>query len=264
MFSAREYSYYKEYECPVRYIAIKAVSGQRVADEFAEEHLDNEMIRTLHFDHMLLQKNYERAEQLCREIIAQNMPSRNSASQWDARLLDVYQKSGNHPMLKRFLHDLFFQGHKAAYYDQLKAILIADGEWKNGYYPFLEQVKGALDASSYAYPRKGKGSGRCSWRSSKKPDYVYSLLNVSSRIIQEIFSLCVRKIILRASESSDRNGYRRIGDDIKKLYGFGGQQEALNAVTTLKQNYPRCPSLKEELDNIAATQMVQGTKHRNK
>jgi hypothetical protein len=265
LYSTREYSSYEKYECLVRYAAIKSVSGQSAADEFAEEHLDNEEIRILHFDRMLLLKNYVRAEQLCREIIGQNNPTSYSTDQWITRLLDVYQKSGNRIILKQFLHGLLFQGHKTKYYDQLKALLVADGEWERDYSHFLEQVKGAVDAYSYMrILEKEQEWALLMIQLRENPDNAYTFAEcLVPHYPQEIYAMCVRKIVLGAREASDRNGYRRIGADIKKLYTFGGQLEALNVVETLKQNYPRRPSLKDELD-IAVAQMVHGMKHRKK
>ena len=259
MFSDQKYSYFEEYECIVRYNAIESVYGQSAADAFAEEHLDNEEIRILHYERMLLMKNYKRAEQLCREILSQLPLIGFRTDQWYKRLLDIYQESGESEKLKQFLFELLFQYKKTEYYNQLKEHLIKDGVWENEYPRVLQQLAGILDAYSYMrILEKEQEWALLMMQLRGLPDYVYSFAeSLVPQYAKEVYTMYTRKILIDTGDVSDRKGYRRVCSYIMKLYALGGHQEAINVVETLKQNYPRRPSLKDELD-IVVLQMSEG------
>ncbi|MEA4932430.1 MAG: hypothetical protein VB071_02390 [Lawsonibacter sp.] len=68
----------------------------------------------------------------------------------------------------------------------------------------------------------------------------------------EIHALCLDEIHSQATEANCRPQYKKVCGNIKKLFAFGGTQEAGTVIEELKTRYPRRPAMQDELNALAA------------
>jgi hypothetical protein len=66
----------------------------------------------------------------------------------------------------------------------------------------------------------------------------------------ETFAICLEMIYKEAAEADNRTKYKKVCGKIKKLFEFGGTEEADIAIAELITKYPRRPAMLEELDSL--------------
>jgi len=86
----------------------------------------------------------------------------------------------------------------------------------------------------------------------KHPSEVFTYgKQMSADFSGETFKLCLGQIRKQAAEADNRIKYRKVCGSIKKLFDFGGVDEADDIIEELKTKYPRRPAMVEELNTTA-------------
>jgi hypothetical protein len=74
---------------------------------------------------------------------------------------------------------------------------------------------------------------------------------LSAHYPSDVYSLCLAEIRKQAAEANNRDLYKHVCSNIKRLVEFGGKSEADVVIAELKSRYPRRPAMLEELDILA-------------
>lgn len=247
---SQKYSTYKEWDCLVRIKAIRAVDGFDAAHEYANKNLQYRDVRKVAVQMAIESKNYSHAEKLCNEIIDEKGRDNFWAREWFELLLEVYEKSENDEAKITLLHEMLVDRHEAKYYALYKELLQKSGKWEQESSVLLDELEHSVSYESFA---------EILWKENKKirllehmkqyPSialcYTEKLGNKYSDVT---FPLCITEIERHASQSSNRQQYKNVCREIKKLFNCGA--DVMPLIEKLKENYPRRSAFIDELEKL--------------
>lgn len=245
-----KYSVYKKWDCLVKIKAIRAVDGFDVANEYANANLQYLDVRKVAVQMAIESENYSHAEKLCNEIIDERGRDNFWATEWFELLLEVYDKSGNDEAKINLVHELLVDRHGAKYYDLYKKLLQKSGRWEQESSVLLDELERSVSYESFA---------EILWKENKKirllehmKQYPSIALYYTEKLGTEhsdiTFPLCITEIERHASQSSNRQQYKNVCREIKRLHRCGADVQPL--IEKLKIAYPRRSAFIDELEKL--------------
>ena len=246
----QKYSTYKEWDCLVRIKAIREVEGFDAANEYANKNLQYHTVRKVAVQMAIEQGNYSHAEKLCNEMINELGRDNFWASEWFELLLKVYEKSGNDEAKITLLHEMLIDRHEAKYYGMYKEFLQRLGRWEQESSVLLNELEHSVSYESFADVLwKENEELRLLEHMKKYPSialcYTEKLGNKYSDVT---FPLCMTEIEHHAGQSSNRQQYKNVCREIKKLLGCGA--DVIPLIEKLKENYSRRSAFIDELEKL--------------
>ncbi len=247
---SQKYSTYKEWDCLIRIKAIRAVDGFDAAHEYANKNLQYHDVRKVAVQMAIESKKYSHAEKLCNEIIDEKGRDNFWAGEWFELLLKVYEKSGNDEARIGLVHELLVDRHEAKYYDLYKKLLQKSGRWEQESSVLLDELERSVSYESFA---------EILWKENKKirllehmkqyPSIaLYYTEKLGNKYSDVTFPLYITEIERHASQSSDRQQYKNVCREIKKLFNCGA--DVMPLIEKLKENYPRRSAFIDELEKL--------------
>lgn len=245
-----KYSVYKEWDCLVRIKALNAVEGANAAEEYANTKLQYSRVRRVAVEMAIERENYSYAEKLCNEIINERGRDAYWSREWFESLLEVYKKSGNDEARIGLVHELLVDRHEAKYYALYKELLQKSGKWEQESSALLDELEYSVSYENFA---------EILWKENKKirllehmKQYPSSALYYTEKLGTEYsditFPLCITEIERHASQSSNRQQYKNVCREIKKLFNCGADVQPL--IEKLKIAYPRRSAFIDELEKL--------------
>ena len=195
-------------------------------------------------------ENYSYAEKLCNEIINERGRDAYWSREWFESLLEVYKKSGNDEARIGLVHELLVDRHEAKYYALYKELLQKSGKWEQESSALLDELEYSVSYENFA---------EILWKENKKirllehmKQYPSSALYYTEKLGTEYsditFPLCITEIERHASQSSNRQQYKNVCREIKKLFNCGADVQPL--IEKLKIAYPRRSAFIDELEKL--------------
>lgn len=246
----QKYSTYKEWDCLVRIKAIRSVDGTCAAEEYANKNLHYNRVRRTAVKMAVEQGNYSHAEKLCNEMINERGRDNFWSGEWFELLLEVYEKSENDEAKINLVHELLVDRHEAKYYGIYKELLQRSGRWEQESSALLDELEHSVSYESFAdILWKENEELRLLEHMKKYPSialcYTEKLGNKYSDVT---FPLCMTEIERHASQSSNRQQYKNVCREIKKLFNCGA--DVMSLIEKLKENYPRRSAFIDELEKL--------------
>lgn len=250
----------------IRYRLINTVEGPEAAREYLEQNLDVDELRLIAIRQDMERGSYANAERLClektetEEIKKQTVYvyySRHDCARpvdWNYLLFEIYEKWGHEDGKRRQARRLFLSGDWK-YYDILKNLLIKDGKWQDEYQKLREELREEM---------KKKRSPRDYMELLEKEQETELLMEqlrlypsysfqygalLAAQYGEEVFAMCEKRIREEMARAGNRKEYQSVCSLIKALDSFGGREAARKLIDELEREYPRRPSLLEELNH---------------
>lgn len=249
---SQKYSTYKEWDCLVRIKALNAVEGANAAEEYANTKLQYSCVRRVAVEMAIERENYSYAEKLCNEVINERGRDAYWSREWFELLLKVYEKSENDEAKINLVHELLVDRHEAKYYALYKELLQKSGKWEQKSSVLLDELEHSVSYESFA---------EILWKENKKirllehmkqyPSIaLYYTEKLGNKYSDITFLLCITEIERHASQSSNRQQYKNVCREIKKLFNCGA--DVMPLIEKLKENYPRRSAFIDELEKLKA------------
>ncbi|MGL5514100.1 MAG: hypothetical protein ACRDBM_12800, partial [Sporomusa sp.] len=161
--------------------------------------------------------------------------------------------SGDKEQQAELAKDLLIGKHDTKYYTILKQLLSEKGVWKTEYTSLLAKLDQNLPYNMYmAILSKEGETRRLLEQLITHPSEVFTYgKQLSTDFPAETYTLCLDEIRKQAAEANNRIKYKQVCGNIKKLFDYGGNNEASRIIEELKAKYPRRPAMIEELDGFA-------------
>lgn len=243
--------YLKDSRAEIEYNIIKKLNGEQEAVSFAYKNLDMDNMREIVVSAAIQEKNYQEAEKLCIEAVNRNTNTwqYHGRNKWNEILFDLYRETGDVNKQAETAKQLIFRG-ATSYYDKLKNLYIESGKWEEKYPQLIAELREKLPSHVYAVILQNE----------KEWQRLLELMNKDSSLVEtyaecvapyypeQAYNLYSKKILSKATEATDRKGYKYICRMILKLADMGGITIALDVMNKLRSTYPKRSSLKDELD----------------
>lgn len=247
-----KYSVYKEWDCLVKIKAIRVVDGFDAANEYVNANLQYPDVRKIAVQMALESKNYSHAEKLCNEIIDEKGRDNFWTREWLDLLLEIYDESGNDEAKINLVHELLIDMHEAKYYDLYKELLQRSRRWKQESSALLDELEYSVSYENFA---------EILWKENKKIrllEHIKKFPSIALYYTEKLgtehsditFPLCITEIEHHASQSSNRQQYKNVCREIKKLFNCGADVNPL--IEKLKTAYPRRSAFIDELEKLKA------------
>lgn len=253
--SAGEFgTWHLECDALVRLSAVRAVEGETAADAFVAAHLQYDEIRRIAIRSAMERVDYPVAEKLCHEKIDSTDLDYYWTREWYGMLFETYAQAGNLEKQTALAEELLVLQKDTSYYAILKRLLSEKNLWAEKYPALLEQLSKNLPAHLYLTILSEEGETQRLLEVLKAyPSQVFTYgKQVSAAFPDETYALCLDEIRSQAAEANCRPQYKNVCSSIKKLFAFGGTQEAVAVIEELKARYPRRPAMQDELNALAA------------
>ena len=197
------------------------------------------------------QKDYVRTEVFCKEKIRAEKEYYWTRT-WYELLFEIYTAAENQTAQIALSHQLRVKEKGADYYCILKKLLTESGKWGNEYPKLPKALFDALPFRAYMKILYDEGENELLLEQLRlHPDDVFNYAaKLSKRYPADIYSMCVNVLRKAATQTGPRSKYQSLFGGIKKLFRFGGRSEALAIIDELKNEYPSCPAMGEELDAL--------------
>lgn len=249
---SQKYSTYKKWDCLVRIKAIRAVDGFDAANEYANANLQYPDVRKVAVQMALESKNYSHAEKLCNEMINECGRDNFWAREWFELLLEVYEKSENDEAKINLVHELLVDRHESKYYDLYKELLQKFGKWEQESSALLDELEYSVSYENFAEILwKENQVLRLLEHVKKYPSIaLYYTEKLGDKYSDVTFPLCITEIERHAGQSSNRQQYKNVCREIKRLFHCGADVKPL--IEKLKENYPRRSAFIDELEKLKA------------
>ncbi len=250
--NSQKYSAYKEWDCLVRIKAIRMVDGFDAANDYASKNLQYHDVRKVAVQMAIESKNYSHAEKLCNEIIDEKGRDNFWAGEWFELLLEVYEKSENDEAKINLVHELLVDRHEAKYYGMYKELLQRFGRWEQESSALLNELEHSVSYESFAdILWKENQEFRLLEHMKKYPSIaLYYTEKLGNKYSDVTFPLCITEIERHASQSSNRQQYKNVCREIKRLFHCGADVKPL--IEKLKIAYPKRSALIDELEKLKA------------
>jgi hypothetical protein len=246
-------SWYHEQDRLIRLSAITAVEGNQAAEQYIAANLVYDGIRRIAIRHAVENGNFDLAKQLCIDKIATITYGYHWTRAWYNLLFDVYVKFGDQEKQAALAEDLLYNQRDDHYYAILKALLMEKGVWNTRYSNILDRLAQCLPYNAYMYILSQENErARLLGELKLHPASVFTYgSQLSAHYPSDVYSLCLAEIRKQAAEANNRDLYKHVCSNIKRLVEFGGKSEADVVIAELKSRYPRRPAMLEELDILA-------------
>lgn len=135
-------SYYEEYCILIKYEICSARKQKNFTEDFIKRNIHYPAIKEIAVKAEISNENYDKAEQIAKEGIAQFKEEKRYplVKKWDFLLLDIYENSENTDKLKDQLKYLFKTYHDFESYFKLKEIS-SKKEWDSFLIPEIKHIK---------------------------------------------------------------------------------------------------------------------------
>lgn len=250
-----------EQDAIVRLEITKATGSESDTADFIDANLRYDAVRRVAVNYAIAAENYLHAEKLCLEKLSPGKDINGYFRQpeWRYLLFEIYDKSGDTEKKIRTAKDLLLR-FDTKYYGILKQMLIEKDVWGSEYPLLLSQLGQRLPYHLFMKILSDEGeTGRLLEEVRK---YSSGVFNYGQQLAVEFpietYSLCVDEVREQAHEADNRIKYKKICGLIKKLFDFGGVDEAKSAIAELKLKYPRRPAFLEELDSLTVKLAKKG------
>lgn len=253
--SQKEYSsWHLESDRLVRLAAITAIDGEQSAEKFVSDNIQYDGIRLIAIRNSLDKSDFRRAERLCRDKINATDRGYHWTREWYDMLFEVYSKSGDKKRQVELAEDLILDKHDTKYYAILKQLLSEKDVWKTEYPSLLTKFAQNLPYNMYMGILSKEGeTQRLLEQLITHPSEIFTYgKQLSTDFPAETYAIFLDEIRKQAAEADNRIKYKQVCGNIKKLFDYGGNNEANRIIEELKAKYPRRPAMIEELDGLAA------------
>jgi len=263
--SGSSYRYYMEDIALVRLAAVTAMEGDAEVDQFIDEHIRYDGIRSVAVDRAIDRGDYIRAEMLCMER-AKNGNIYQWTKKWYDRLYALYEKTGDRGKQLDLAEYLLLKERDTEYYGKLKQLLTDADRWDAEYPALFDRLEESLDTEScLAILAKEKETDRMIEILEEDPECVFEHCTLlAADFPYETFALCQSVIREDAQAAGPRSHYRRLCGRIRKLHKIGGHAESARLIAELRVAYPRRTALLEELDLVEGKILREKAKRRKK
>ncbi|MBR9920322.1 MAG: hypothetical protein GYB31_05725 [Bacteroidetes bacterium] len=245
-----------QYYLPYMYQIIKNWKSKEDARAFLEQNIEYRTVRDLALELYLDEGNDAAFLDLIQKN-KENDPNSNSRI-WDDWMLRYYQKKGDKENQIKILEKFFFGTpyRNFEYYEEIKSLLTEDEikEKREEYIKYYQSKSQGYFSDTLA--NLFMEAER--WQEflhlfQQDPDI--RMLNqyftvLSDHFPQETIQMYVRIIPERMDDASNRNHYRQVCRDLKKILKLGGEAEARQIAENCLKKHPRRRAMREELERI--------------
>ena len=245
-------NWYLENEAVVKLQIVKAVGGN--VDEFIAENLKYDDVRKIAIEKAITDGNFDTAEKLCLDKIADDTPRHewSRPSEWRYLLFEIYSKENNVKKKIDAAQDLLFR-FDTRYYEILKALLTEEKVWSQEYQGLLAALSNTLPQHMYMEILSKENELEKlleAVRVDTASIFVYGK-QLSTDFGAEVYSICVSEIYEQASDANDRKKYKKICKNIKSLFDYGGISVAEEIIVDLIDKFPRRTAFVDELESLS-------------
>lgn len=251
--SRKEYSaWHLERDCLVRLAAITSVNGESSVEKFIADNLKFDGIRRIAIRKAIDKTDFTHAEMLCLNKINTTDRDYHWTREWYDMLFEVYIKMGDKVKQSDIAKDLLVNKRDTKYYGFLKVLLTENGSWENEYPLLLANLSQNLPYHLYMEILSKEREMQLLINELRKhPSEIFTYgKQLSVKFPSDTYTLCLDEIRKQAAEADNRIKYKKVCGAIKKLFEFGGVNEAQIAIAELKSKYPRRPAMIEELNAL--------------
>ncbi|WP_337484947.1 hypothetical protein [Porcipelethomonas sp.] len=142
--------------------------------------------------------------------------------------------------------------HEAKYYGMYKELLQRSGRWEQESSVLLNELEHSVSYESFAdILWKENQEFRLLEHMKKYPSIALCYAEKFGNKYSDVtFPLCITEIERHASQSSNRQQYKNVCREIKKLFNCGA--DVMPLIEKLKENYPRRSAFIDELEKLKA------------
>lgn len=244
MYSGEEYS--DTYL--IKYGIKQKLEGENAAEQYLMDNIEVDELRVIAIENAMQAKQYELAEQLCRDALKKGRWS-STVSKWDLYLERLYTETLETQKLIELTRRVLFQGY-SSYYDKLKELYVAEGLWNEEMKAsLLEELSKVLITNSYAVILEKEGEYPELLELTKKHPYLLQYIGkqIAKHDPVETSKIYEAYILEEAAAATDRRGYKSVCKLIKECADAVSKQEALLLLEKLSGMYPRRPAMQDEL-----------------
>ena len=247
-------SYHDEFYILTKLGLTIATADEDTISKYIETNLNYDSVRRYVAHYSLYTSNYNYAETLCLEKLnGNNPPSEKSyVSEWRYLLFDIYDKTGDIDKKIATAEDIMFLGD-LKYYDILKKLLKKNGSWEAEFPILLDSIRSNLEYSDYMkILNKENMLDRLLEEVKSHPGSAFSYAKkLTDKYPTDMYPLMVNDIWDKAYEADNRFKYSNLCGLIKRLYKYGGIEEAAKLLIDIKEAFPKKYALHEELSMLA-------------
>ncbi|MBB6730606.1 hypothetical protein [Cohnella zeiphila] len=249
----------KEY--PDRYLItqgiIERLEGAAAAEKYRMEHLHVPEIRKLVVEEAIEAGQYELAEKLSREALAQVI-RHWEPSAWAYDLERIYALTGEKDKQIEIVQLILTKGDRS-YYSKLKALFQAEGTWEQQREPILQKLSEAYMSHSFAALLSEENeTGRLLNVVEKSPILIEHYgMQLAREYPAETYRIFEAYILNEAAEATDRRKYKGVCKLIRAYDQAGAKAEARGMIQRLIEKYPRRVAMVDELQTLDKKLMRQ-------
>lgn len=245
MVSGKDYPdmYLITYEIKLR------LEGETAAHRYMMENLEVDELRVIAVENALEAKQYELAEQLCKEAMKEEYHWSAQISQWALFLERLYTEMSDTDQLIHITRHILFGGH-TSYYSKLKKLYLSQGLWSDEQKrALLQQLSRKLTADSYGMLLQEEGELQMLLQMVQNHPYLIAqfgkqlaeLYPIETNSIYELY------IMEQAILATNRREYRGVCKLIKNYSVAIGKSNAVVLIERLCALYPRRTAMLDEL-----------------
>ncbi|HEX2954078.1 MAG TPA: hypothetical protein VHR47_08850 [Bacillota bacterium] len=231
----------------LRYSLIQRFDGTEEGDRYLYQNLSFPEIRGMAIQREWSKKNYDAAERFCLDGERQDAKLAGLLHQWRKMRYETYKQSLQIEKQRELALKLALQEDFEAY-QELRS-LYTDEEWRFVYPSVIESMErkgysAILPEVLILEEEKTKLLGYIRRRPALITHYDKYLLPDYAESVYDLYLEFIRN---EAESASDRRGYKKVCDIIRRLIKDGGKASARSIIDELMEKYPKRTSLHDEL-----------------
>lgn len=261
-FKTSEFSSWRlEVDSLIRYHAITVSEGEEAGIQFMYANLHFDQMRRRAVEREMDLNHYDQAVRLCSERIAsgRNRPY-SVIKEWYEVLFSLHAHAKNTAEQIKLARQLLLEQQDCRFFQILKSLLRSTGEWPEQYPQIMATLAKTLPVHIFMdiLSLEGENSKLLALLRSHPYEIFRFGQELAREYPQETYEICMSVIEHDAAEANIRPRYKDLGRQIKRLWSYGGKEEARTTIQTLIDRYPRRPAMIEELQ--ATLRRLEGSK----
>lgn len=246
--SQKDYKYCFEKAVLQKYEFLIQTENEKTADKFIFNYAELDAVCEYLIKQYIDEEKYEEAEKLC----LGKLEKAGNKRVWNNMLSAIYEKSEQFDKLLNIeLNDLL--SGNSMKYDAVKKLMQKLGVWNKVYTDLIAKLSHKLPAHSYAEILKKEKEYEKLLDLVKRHRYLIEqcFKSLARYYPEEAYEMYCEYIIFTAKQTSARPQYQSLCEKISVLYNAGGKEKAKQLVIYLKNEYPRRPAFRDELERVA-------------
>lgn len=251
--------YDKEEAQSIKYGILLKTKGEKEAEKYLEQNINNSNLRRIAIQKALENRNYEKAISIAQDGINFDMKDKPGlAKEWYDWLLKIAQTQNDVGKIIEYARYLFIDNfrNEQDYYKILKQNVKPE-KWNDFVEGIIQDIttkKRWLDtgliASIYIKEAWWKKLLELVKKSPNLSNIKYYEKYLSDSYANEIVELYAEAIIKYMANNMGRNHYQEACRYLRRIIKLGGKQKAHELIAYFRAEYPKRKALMEELDKV--------------